>query len=368
MKTILSTLLVLGSVVSTFAADPLDTWTKRHDLPNLEKIVYANGRFLALGTSLSISFDGAKWTNHPAVNTQGLSKPAFGNGMFLAVIGTSAITSPDGVNWVHRQIGTTIPFRAVGFGNGVFLVGNQEGDFWKTTDGTDWTPHDGPTNGPINDIAYSRGQFVAVGGSSIRRSTDAIEWSVSPSPSNQNFRSVIDGGGMWIAVGDGGAIVVSPDGQNWEQIPKFTPDTFTQVIYGNGYFLVCAQSQSGNVWSSPNGRIWITRPIPILIDGGFGSCAFGNNSFVVGSRNTIQQSGFLPSIVSEPSLSIDIYPRIKLQGTIGASYVIERSSDVNGSSGWTEVNRLILQSQNQLSIDENGVGSASRFYRARPSP
>jgi hypothetical protein len=67
-----------------------------------------------------------------------------------------------------------------------------------------------------------------------------------------------------------------------------------------------------------------------------------------------------PQVVAPASLQLNTYPGLQITGTIGRTYQIQTSPDLNV---WTTTTTLLLNSSPYLWIDQNPV-SGNKFYRA----
>jgi hypothetical protein len=89
----------------------------------------------------------------------------------------------------------------------------------------------------------------------LRANADALDnwqWR-NPLPEGNTLTSVAYGGGNYVAVGEGGTILVSPDGVNWSDENTGT-QSLTGVSYVNGEFL--SLGASGAILSSTDGFSW----------------------------------------------------------------------------------------------------------------
>ncbi len=103
----------------------------------------------------------------------------------------------------------------------------------------------------------------------------------NPLPHGNDFNAVAYGGGQFVAVGRGGAISCSPDGQNWTTAISGTTVELTDVVYGNGQFVVASYALNG-VLVSNDGRTWIRPVIPPSYEWLRATrLAFGSGRFVV---------------------------------------------------------------------------------------
>src|ERR1051326_8931201 len=122
------------------AGEPLDHWTLRNPLPissGLSRVAYGNGIFLAVGENWAVvlSSDGIHWTNQVSPSSDAFHSPSgltFGNGLFVAVEGgTNIWTTVDGVSWSSRgidlsQVASTGAYRII-YAKGVFVAVGDSG-------------------------------------------------------------------------------------------------------------------------------------------------------------------------------------------------------------------------------------------------
>lgn len=122
---------------------------------------------------------GANWTN---VYTPGWNPVKMGcvNGMFWAASSTTVFaTSVDGgVTWATRTLTSSGPVSEVAYGNGVYVAVTSSGtnSVHSSTDGITWTAR---STGAFAFVAYGNGVFVAAPGSlltAIKYSSDGITW------------------------------------------------------------------------------------------------------------------------------------------------------------------------------------------------
>ena len=79
-------------------------------------------------------------------------------------------------------------------------------------------------------------------------------------------------------------------------------------------------------------------------------------------NNRIRNIAFDPQsqVVSPASLQLNTYPGLQITGTVGRTYQIQTSPNMNA---WNPVATLLLTSSPYLWIDQNPV-SGNKFYRA----
>jgi hypothetical protein len=196
-------------------------------------IVYGNGGFIAsFGSGLVYSDDGETWASVEGLDASRISCIAYGNNRFIAGTHDGKIFfSDDGKTWITTT-DNTFDFHeivTVACGNGRYLVFARDDNDWGSSsykmgysdDGETWvnvTPSS-PKEGDgywkwIEEIIYSEGYFVAVGGDKTAFSEDGIYWTNLGESSNwnyfrnisQNFNAIAHGGGFFVAVSDNGII------------------------------------------------------------------------------------------------------------------------------------------------------------------
>jgi hypothetical protein len=258
-----------------------------------------------------------------------LSNPAFD--AVLGVVSNAVLTIQDNESlerWVKRSpLGTAQPLYAVTFGNLLVAVGGQDflhpgpSPILISPNGTDWTAVESGTDANLYGVTCGNGKFVAVGAEGLFNgrilvSQDGVTWSTSLAPTYE-LHGVTFGAGVFVAVGESGAVLTSPDGDDWtlRQIPyeltavayannlfvaldyrtiltstdgiTWTPQLtnnsegyLTGVAYGQGRFVVVS---GGNlISSSADGIVWTEGPVASL-----NGVAYGNGRFVaVGSDST----------------------------------------------------------------------------------
>lgn len=100
-----------------------------------------------------------------------------------------------------------------------------------------------------------------------------------------------------------------------------------------------------------------------LFSGASGGCISQGMVFIADSgNNRIRNITFNlpPQVVPPASLQLNTYPGLQITGTIGRTYQIQSSPDLNN---WTITATLLLNSSPYLWIDQNPVGG-NKYYRA----
>jgi hypothetical protein len=168
---------------------------------NINSIVYAAGKFMAVGQSgtAAVSFDGKTWANagpgeegthaifgNATSGSNGIKMVAYGNGIFVVVGQAKAAVSVDGGVWTKIDLtpllgspGSTSWLNCVNFINGRFVAGGGNGQLVYSYNGVYWIKPSLQTqaifgsNNYINGVAYGGGRYVAVA-----QSDNAIAYTV----------------------------------------------------------------------------------------------------------------------------------------------------------------------------------------------
>lgn len=218
-----------------------ENWSipKRVGTNNWNHVTYGNGKYMVVGDDgfISSSTDGINWAtpttpllnNYPV--TSNLIYVTYGDGKFVAERedASTVYISSDGSTW--DDFGNVFMISdeqcsGVAYGDGKFVAfGAQNSTGAKvstSTDGVKWNRQN-PTQlyvGPIRDVTYGNGKFVAIGGFYAITSTDGVKWNreVVVSKDYPYLICVTFHDGYFITCGDKGKIYISNDGIGWTEV------------------------------------------------------------------------------------------------------------------------------------------------------
>ncbi len=379
-------------------ADPLDSWNQVYASPaTITSMAYGNGTFIGVGNGLQfISHDGSNWTTYatpPTINNGGI---AYGNGTFL-MFGTnnqdnanSVLQSTNGAAWTTIYTSSNTLFTAA-FGNNiwVFIGTNDIVTATLTSSNWNWSEFQ-PSFSPCC-ITYASGNFVigafANNGNSewIFSSSDGVTWQyVSSLPYSEQIWT---GGIVGIAYGNGvyattaeyrfgstfySYVFVSSNLVQWTPAITISNGYYPlPVIYGGNQFIACSVNgtypASNAAYTSSNGYAWTPRSIGGI---GFDALTYGQGAFVAacGTEDNygignIYQSGVFATQSNPPAttLGISTYPGVTINGTAGAVYQIQYSTDLNN---WQTLTNFMLPYSPFLWIDTSSPVVGQRFYRS----
>ena len=164
-----------------------------------------------------------------------------------------------------------------------------------------------------SDIAYGNGKFVAVTDSStnLRYSSDGINWT-GITIGSFSLRGVTFANGKFVAVGgefSGTDLItnvqVSTDGINWTRYTPFTNAIGPKAItFGNGLFVVVADTGSNRVMTSPDGINWTLRSV-LGNNDLWQSVAFGNGKFVAIAGSGVDRTMYSTDGINWTSVNVN---------------------------------------------------------------
>lgn len=210
--------------------------------------------------------------------------------------------------WNTRASGTTANLQAVTQGGGKLIaVGDTNGTYRISNDGTTWTGGTISQNIMLYGITYAVNQFVAVGqdydfSSNPNRWKGAIYTSPNGTTwtrryfSGNTLRDITYGNGTYIAVGDGATVLTSSNGTSWAAASTGTTTDLRSIDYGNNTFVAVGSAPDGSnvsVVTSTNGISWADHSSGAGVESwkGFNNIRFANDRFLAcGWKSRIRHS------------------------------------------------------------------------------
>jgi hypothetical protein len=234
----------------------------------LQKIVYGNGIFVAVGVSGTIVSSTAgnllSFTVRTSGTTQTLNDVAYGlvNGTtptWVAVGNNGTILrSTDGTTWAAASntggLSTNVA-NCVTFANNQFVVGNAGNiaNIRYSSDGNTWTAATGTTNNnSVLDIVYGASTFIATTAAFAYTSSNGTVWTAAATGTELQ-KLVVQNAGYYITFlnnkfiafpnSQQNVIYISKNGTNWSQVPvPFVIPTATRdsIAYYEGKYVIVA--------------------------------------------------------------------------------------------------------------------------------
>jgi len=271
----------LSGTFDVVLGDLAQSWTARstNTTPQLNKVIWAGNRFVAVGDSglIVTSPDGNTWTAQVSgtqavltdVTWTGSQYVAVGN---IAASGAVVLTSPDAVTWTVPTAsfpGTPLAgldLTGVAYsGTNLVAVGYNMGDntgrIFTSTDAVNWTAVSPNPAAQLDTVIWTGSQFVAGGvassGPAVLHSPDGAAWTTDAITGSGGISALVSAASGATLLGVGGAVWINPSGAGWQatsnaaNIPSFP----LAVGWSGHHYLVCnttacALSANGQQWSA----------------------------------------------------------------------------------------------------------------------
>ena len=357
----------------------------------------------------------------PKPTANNLFGVTFTNGLFVAVGANGTIlSSPNGMNWTARtpSANFTNTLRAVTAGGGQFVAVGEKGSIVSSANGTSWTERPQGSGYSFVDVAYGGGQFAAIGpgpqvpngeGGGFTINTNIIftspngaAWLQQSAPvyhANYFLDAIAYGNGRFL-INEGGQMIESLNGVNWNRITAFVTDPLGKLKFAQGKFFqgnvqsIRVSSDNGLSWadeaafpglgvysmangggyyaavgtgfgvrSSTNGMDWTTRIINV--PEAWYDVVYGNGRFVaVGGLGAIRV-GLLPVSLSVQRGATTV---VTVRGAPGPSCTIEVTENLSNTPTWQALGTFTLTNTVNAFTDTGAAGRPRRFYRALIAP
>lgn len=238
-------------------------------------VVWANNQFVAVGTTILTSSNGADWKERTIPVADAVLRRVIWSGTQYVAVGTlgTILTSPDGVVWTTRTSGTSAVLNWVVWSGSQFVVVGDSGTILTSPDGITWTVRTSGVSNTLYSVVWSGSQFVVGGSSYTLTSVNGVSWTLRPGPSFwQSGEIILWSGSLYVAAGSADTIWSSPDGINWTQRHTVSSSffTFTDGFWdGNTFFLIGngAFDQDSKIFTSLTALSWSEYSTPKM--GGF---------------------------------------------------------------------------------------------------
>jgi hypothetical protein len=275
--------------------------------------------------------------------------------------------------WTNSNT-TTTDVSLPAFGRNLYVaVGNYFDSAAKTysaysftsADGLAWETHEINTKAELLQIVYANNQFVAVGrtgdpGVEIFTSVDGATWNrILKGLSESIWGSLAFGNGTFVTATMGG-FLVSHNGGPWQDVNPGFDRLIYDVAYGDGLFV--ATGAAGFVLTSEDGDHWRIHNIGTY--NWLWRCTYANGKFIAVSDYALYQSEspVFPSFhLLPPRFFAPKSIQIVIDGAMGQNWETQVSTDLQH---WTPLATGFSTNTSAECLDTNGVGVASRFYRA----
>jgi photosystem II stability/assembly factor-like uncharacterized protein len=219
------------------------------------------------------------WTNRLTGLPFVLNDVLWDGDNFIAVgDGGAIMTSADGIDWAEQESGTDVNLHAVAsHGTNIVAVGGRTTVLLSNNHGESWSVKHDDSGAYLAAIAINESQIIAGGmdqltGDAIMiRSVDLGDnWIVIESlPQTEHFLTDLAyANGLFVAATDyfdwrnDARVMVSVDGENWEEIILRDEGAATYAILHDGVRFIAVGSKS-TVFTSADGYFWTELWTPI---------------------------------------------------------------------------------------------------------
>ena len=236
---------------------------------SLYGIAYGAGRYIMVaskGNIIMSSGDPSTWRAVASPTTDRLEDVVFANGRFVAVGESGTIlVSTDGLNWFNQTRGPNHDLDGLAVGNGLAVAVGKNGTILSSTDGSSWTQAQAAAlDVGLHGVAFGQNKWVAVGDSTnIFTSTNGLDWEAHwPGFEFNYLKSVHYANGLWVAAGVYGEILTSPDALTWTRRTSPVSYDLNEVTFGQGLFMIVGDhgsSPNATILTSSNGVTWTDR-------------------------------------------------------------------------------------------------------------
>lgn len=254
------------SLTETYAVSSSDngaTWTKRtiSTLPRTWiTLAYVNNLFIALhaGTTLFTSTDAVTWSEKtlPA-QTSTWKDVSYVTGRYIAIpsTGTAGATSTDGNTWTSITMPASLNWYAIASNGTTFVLAANNTSCYRTTDGVTWTA---ATSGgtAATAISYGNSAFILYNTSTTAAavSTDGgVNFTAIAAPTASNSSLVY--GSSWVFLSNYNVYTSSNNGTSWTiQSLSDVDSDYTTIAWSGTYYVIV--SDYTRVSNSTNGTAW----------------------------------------------------------------------------------------------------------------
>lgn len=236
------------------SSDGGETWSshKISETITFNKIIYANGKYIAVGNSGKIIYSTVEkpsqtshWTIITTSPTSNWNSITYGNGYYIIISNTGVMVSSNGISWTSKTIYSSTTWKDICYSDDLktfVVISSSNFSAYSRYNGDEWTLINTVPSGGWNSIIWSSKikKFVSVAGSGDNRivySSDGITWTaLSDSSLSQNWTNLIWSQELeiFVAVSTSGKIATSPDSLKWTF--RTSPSSNYQQISWNRYF------------------------------------------------------------------------------------------------------------------------------------
>lgn len=220
---------------------------------------------------------GTHWTRRQAAWSTDDFRSVTWSGTKFVTVGSSSghiLTSPDGATWTQQIFENSNPLNGVAWSGNQFVAVGSSGTILASPDGVTWTSRYSGTTASLSDVIWAGNRFIAIGTSYsdstgysnvVLTSADGVSWTATYTGTNNYLARITWSGSLFVAVGGQGnsgspytnIILTSTDGITWTQRIAGISDPLRGVTWSGTQFVIVGMK--GSVLTSPDGITWTVR-------------------------------------------------------------------------------------------------------------
>ena len=227
---------------------------------SLSAVIWAKGRFVAVGSYLLTSPDGTTWAKDEAIHGSSLAS----DGDLVVVADDDGLSlSRDLATW--ETVASPVTDARIAFVGGRFwLAGrcdacpDREPSLWSSGDAKVWQR--ASLDAPIALRAFTTdGQRIVAVGWGTAVSVDGESWQTSNAQLAAGLGDLAWSGTRYAAVGESGELLTSEDGTRWRRVLWGGATRLSSVTWGPVGFVVVGE---GVALTSAAGVVWTSHSLP----------------------------------------------------------------------------------------------------------
>ena len=349
---------------------PLACWSRMEPGITSAKHGSLSGAVPRLGVrSVFLSGNGLSWNRLPPAPSRDMHFIRYINSRYFAGAENGVFfSSTNGIDWTESALPNLVTLNSMATDGNIEVLVGGIGTVLYSTNRTGWQMATGQWTGAditYNDITSANGTWVSVGYGRLIASTNGISWQKIFIDTSWFLTSVVFAQNQFIAVGLSGLVLTSPDGLIWTKQPAPTTNDLTHVTFFKGAYLATAQAKLPitnslpGVLISTNGIDWATT---LVVPRGVGLTSIaqdGQIALAVGRDGFIYRLGTVqrPTVALQSNEGILQY---RVTGQSGVNFALEQSTDL---LGWAP-GAFILNATPTVNFQQlPRPGSAKQFYR-----
>jgi hypothetical protein len=346
----------------TYQSENLTDWERAEE--GFDCILFKlNDATYKLGDGIySLKKDSSEFNaEYKAADTEKINGICTGGGKTMAV-GTNGLIlySDKDKPWATSKTSYFKDIYSAAVNGSLIVAVGKDGQIIKSTDGNNWSVAKTDIKNSLHSVIYDGKSFITAGDNgTVAVSADGTSWTQCPKKTEMDLLTVKKLNSLYIAVGKGATILTSKDLKNWNLVYGIEKDQmtfdepFSGITWNNGVYYAVSDINS-LVYSSKDAVNW--KQTSRLNGNSYTDLAYYKGRFVlIGGdmsisqdmkTDTVIEQGYYPGFQQEP-LKLNAFKDFLLAGTPGGKILFSPDG-----AQW--------QNEGALSISE-GINSIVEF-------